>query len=261
MKRKLLKLTLALSLFLTLLAPALAEEVKVLLDVPAPYAEDVKWFPGGRYLVLILANYQKNEWSVVIVDLGTRAWRPMQWVKDRKELGKGPLACVQAGCGYMLSAQGKGLVIADPYEDPDCAMFAHQDARAERVGIGRFFPSSVLPGNLAVSASGRYATLRHIGPPPGPPEYYGDAFPVYRGLWIARMDLKKETWRDVQGENRRDPLIWELSPGLDVLTANWYYDPAEKLDRIAIITLTDPGEEEMRYDAKTARLLVLEVQP
>ena len=45
-----MKRLLPLALFLGFAAsalPALAEEVKVLLDLPAPGAEETRWFPGG----------------------------------------------------------------------------------------------------------------------------------------------------------------------------------------------------------------------
>jgi len=41
-----------LALLLAFLAPALAEGVKVLLEVPAPFTTDVRWFPDGRHLLL-----------------------------------------------------------------------------------------------------------------------------------------------------------------------------------------------------------------
>ena len=262
MKRNLLKLTLALSLFLTLLTPALAEEVKVLLDVSAPYAKDVKWFPGGRYLLVIFANYQEGDWNVTVVDLKTGRWKPVQWVKSRTKLGQGPRLCIGNKCGHMVSAQGRGVAVRNVYEDPDCDWDAHSDDRAIRMGSGAFFFEAIGPSNLAVSASGRYTVLRHIGPPPGPPAYYGDAFPVYSGLWITRMNLERESWYDVQEKLRRDPLIWELPSDRESLTANWYYDPAEKLDRLAVIDFTRPeAGVTAHYGEATVRLLVLEVQP
>ena len=50
-----MKRLLPLALFLGFAAsalPALAEEVKVLLDLPAPYTTDLRWFPDGRHLLL-----------------------------------------------------------------------------------------------------------------------------------------------------------------------------------------------------------------
>jgi len=263
MKRKLLKLTLALSLFLTLLVPALAEEVKVLVDISAPYAKDVKWFPGGRYLLVIFANYQEGDWDVTVVDLKTGRWKPVQWVKSRTQLGQGPRLCIGDKCGYMVSAQGRGVAVRNVYEDPDCDWDANYDAKLARMGVGYFLYEAVGPNNLAVSASGHYALLRYMGPyGEYDPEYYGDT-PIYlHGLWITRMNLVRESWDDVQAEQRRDPLIWELPPDRESLTANWYYDPAEKLDRLAVIDFTRPeAGVTAHYGEATVRLLVLEVQP
>ena len=53
----------------TLARPALAEEVKVLLDVPAPYAENVFWFPGGRYLLLVNRDWSGNYRRFVVYDV------------------------------------------------------------------------------------------------------------------------------------------------------------------------------------------------
>ena len=122
MKRNLLKLTVALSLFLVLLAPALAEEVKVLLDVPAPYAENVFFFPGGRYLLLVAQDGEYGNYRrFVIYDVEKKRWRPVTAEAGRREeLGEGPYVCADAECPFLVSVSGRYLKAEG--DEPECSL-------------------------------------------------------------------------------------------------------------------------------------------
>ena len=83
MNRALLRLALS---FTLLLIPALAEEVKVLLDVPAPYAENVFFFPGGRYLLLVSRDpHDYNSVRFIVYDIEAKRWIPVKEKVDKRD--------------------------------------------------------------------------------------------------------------------------------------------------------------------------------
>ena len=247
MNRALLRLALSLAL---LLAPALAEDVKVLLDVPISDVDDLQWFPGGQYLLLSLWA-DDNTLHSLILDAQTGRWRPVEWVEDRAGIGKGPITCVSIGrCDLAISASGRGASIPDYRYDPRCKRRNDEDM-LNRGAFGEFVNDALLPFALAISASGHYAYMRRWVP-------VDDGY--YEGFWIIRLEAGDkplwEAWSDALKEGRRTPLVWEVPPGRDVWTASWVYDPHGKPDRLAVVTRAE-GEP----DPGTFRLLILEVEP
>ncbi len=248
MNRALLRLALGLAL---LLAPALAEDVKVLLDVPISDVDDLQWFPGGQYLLLSLWA-DDNTLHSLILDAQTGRWRPVEWVEDRAGIGKGPITCVSIGrCDLAISASGRGASIPDYRYDPGCKEWITGYFARGGTAPGPLAFDTLTPSPMAISASGHYAYIRRWVP-------VDDGY--YEGFWIIRLEAGDkplwEAWSDALKEGRRTPLVWEVPPGRDVWTASWVYDPHGKPDRLAVVTRAE-GEP----DPGTFRLLILEVEP
>ncbi len=258
---------LASSLILLALAlPARGEEVRVLLDLPAPHANDLQWFPGGRFL-LVSQWADDNSIHAAVVDVDNRRWKPVRWVQNRSQLGPPPWTCIHVYCHLVVSASGTGVRVEDIYSDPACKSWINDDRMANRMVPGDMLYDAADPRNIAVSASGRYALMRLMSP--------GDEGPVFTGFWIIRFDpgpLEEwEAWDRAIAEQRREPLVWELPGDRRVWSATWLYDPAGGPDRIAILHgdrslfeawLQDTGRADLVRDYEASfRLLVLEVRP
>ena len=113
MKRTLVVLT----LLLASLSPALAEEVKVLVGISAPYATDVRWFPDGRHLLLASCSSEFPEdipypnCRFVVFDTKTQKATPVKLANERGDwqapdlvhlaLADGP------NCVWAISTSGK----------------------------------------------------------------------------------------------------------------------------------------------------------
>ena len=234
--KRLLPLVLLLGIA-TLARPALAEGVKVLVDVPVPFVDDLQWFPGGNYLLLSRTTGTGTAQSVVL-NVETGRWKPVQWVENRKQLGKKPWTCIRAAaCNLLISADAKGTWVENISTDPACA-WMHQGSPVYAPGPMLF--DSADPANVAVSASGRYALMRL--------RTIGEEGYEFHGFWIIRLKSREpdqhDAWRKAIAEGRRDPLIWELPDDRYIWMATWLYDPSGKPDRIAIV-----HGERGKYDA------------
>ena len=242
----------------TLARPALAEEVKVLVDLPVPLVDDLQWFPGGRYL-LVTHWADDNSIHSAVVDVETGKWKPVEWVANRKQLGKKPWTCIRIYCDVVVSAEGNGIRVDNIQTDPACADWINDEAMKGRYAMpGNILYDAAFPPNIAISASGRYALMRYQGE--------NDEGYLYTGFWIIRLEKNGleewMAWEKALEEHRREPLIWELPADRYVWMATWLYDPAGKPDRIAIVT-GDPATAGEQGDAwyESLRLLVLEVRP
>jgi len=263
--KRLLPLVLLLGIA-TLARPALAEGVKVLVDVPVPFVDDLQWFPGGNYL-LISRTTGTGTVQSVILNVNSGRWKPVQWVEDRKQLGKKPWTCIRAAaCNLLISADAKGTWVENISTDPDCAWVYQGDPV---YAPGPMLFDSADPANVAVSASGHYALVRKLVISEEYDYGYG-----YEGFWIIRFDPgtldPDQAWDKAVEEGRRDSLIWELPDDRYVWMATWLYDPSGKPDRIAIVHgerrkydawLEDPVNRSLDDYEKSFRLLVLEVLP
>ena len=250
-----MKRLLPLALFLGFAAsalPALAEEVKVLLDLPAPNTSDLQWFPGGRYL-LVSHWADDNSIHSVVVDVDQKRWKPVRWVQNRNDLGPPPWTCIRLYCNLVVSASGTGVKVEDLFTDPACKNWISDVRMANRFVPGDMLYDAAWPANIAVSPSGHYAMMRL--------QTVGEEGYEYEGFWIIRFDLgtleEWEAWDKALAEQRRTPLVWELPEDRAVFTATWLYDPSGGPDRIAIVH-GDPRETERGV---SMRLLVLEITP
>ncbi len=245
-----------LTLLLALLAPALAEEgVKVLVDVPAPHAENVFFFPGGRYLLLVAQDrHSTNYRRFVVYDIEKKRWRPVTAEAKRREgLGEGPYVCVAAECPFLVSVTGRYLMVSP--DEPECRL----DAKiyAEQIGW-RGWGTAADPIEHHVAASGRYVLYRaHILP--DEPHYIGVAADVA----ILRVPEDPNVWRGVVYDRyptnplETFPVLWRSDPARPVTTASWLHPLLGDRDRLALIT-TDRDDA---WNQATHRLVVLEVVP
>jgi len=237
----------------TLARPALAEEVKVLVDLPVPFVDDLQWFPGGKYL-LVSRTIGTGTAQSVVLNVETGRWKPVQWVENRNQIGQKPWTCIRAAaCNLLISVDAKGTRVDDISTDPDCAWVYQGDPV---YAPGPMLFDSADPPNVAVSASGRYALVRKLVISEEYDYGYG-----YEGFWIIRFDPGSldpdQAWDKAVEEGRRDSLIWELPRDRVVDAATWFYDPSGKLDRIAI----SHGDPKAKIWEESLRLLVLEVMP
>ncbi|GEM90724.1 hypothetical protein [Oceanithermus desulfurans] len=256
MKRNLLKLTLTLSLFLSLLAPALAEEVKVLLDVPAPYAENVFWFPGGRYLLLVARDGEYGNYRrFVVYDVEKKRWRPVTVEAGHREgLGEGPYVCVDAECPFLVSVAGRYLKAS--VEEPECRLDAKIYAEKQIGWNG--WGIAATPIEHHVAASGRYVLYRVRSFPEDP-----DSTGVAADVAILRVSNDEDVWFDVinnwlsTNPLETFPALWRSAHARPVTTASWLHPLLGHRDRLVLIT-TDRDDA---WNKATHRLVVLEVVP
>ncbi len=148
MNRALLRLALTLAL---LLAPALAEEVKALLDVPAPYATDVRWFPDGRHLLLASCSGEFPEdvpypnCRFVVFDTKTQEATPVKLANGRGNwqapgLVHVALADDRPNCVWAVSTSGKlysralpkGMAASGGFMDPKGSRLLVDDSRSDK---------------------------------------------------------------------------------------------------------------------------------
>jgi len=231
-----------------------AEEVKVLLDVPAPYAENVFWFPGGRYLLLVARDWNNvNYRRFVVYDVEKKRWRPVtQEVKHREELGEGPYVCIDTGCPFLLSVSGSYLKAEG--DEPECRL----DSKIQEQQIGQSgWGIAAWPIEHHVSASGRYVLYR-IFALPGDPDSIGVAADVA----ILRVPKDEDLWFDVIDDRyptnplETFPVLWRSEHARPVTTASWLHPLLGNRDRLVLIT-TDRDDA---WNLKTHRLVVLEVK-
>jgi len=252
MNRALLRLALSLTLLPTL---ALAEEVKVLLDVPAPYAENVFFFPGGRYLLLVAQDGEYGNYRrFVVYDVEKKRWRPVTAEAKRREgLGEGPYVCVDAECPFLVSVAGRYLKVSP--DEPECRL----DAKIYTEQIGQSgWGIAATPIEHHVAASGRYV-LYQIRSLPGDPDSIGVAADVA----ILQVPNDEDVWFDVIDHSlSTDPLetfpvLWRSAHARPVTTASWLHPLLGHRDRLVLIT-TDRDDA---WNETTHRLVVLEVEP
>jgi len=232
--------------------PALAEKVKVLVDVPAPYAENVFWFPGGRYLLLVNRDWSGNYRRFVVYDVDKKRWRPVTGeAKSRDELGEGPYVCVTAYCPFLVSVSGHYLKAS--VEEPECRL----DAKIYTKQIGwRGWGIAADPIEHHVSASGRYV-LYNVLILPNEPHYTGVAADVA----ILQVPNDRDVWFDVTSDHlptnplETFPVLWRSEHAHPVTTASWLHPLLGNRDRLVLIT-TDRDDA---WNKATYRLIVLEV--
>ena len=242
-----------LALILASLAPALAEKVKVLVDVPAPYAENVFFFPGGRYLLLVARDGEYGNYRrFVVYDVEKKRWRPVTAeAKRREELGEGPYVCVTAGCPFLVSVAGRYLKAS--VEEPECLL--RSKIYEQQIGQSGWGIAAT-PIEHHVAASGRYV-LYSILTLPNKPHYTGVADDVA----ILRVPNDEDVWFDVINNwLSTDPLetfpvLWRSAPARPVTTASWLHPLLGHRDRLVLIT-TDRDDA---WNKATHRLVVLEV--
>ncbi len=250
MKRRLILMILGLALSFL---PALAEEVKVLLDVPAPYAENVFWFPGGRYLLLVARDWHNvNYRRFVVYDVEKKRWRPVTGeAKSRDELGKGPYVCITADCPFLVSVSGWYLRAS--VEEPECRL----DAKIYTEQIGEVgFGIAAWSIEHHVAASGRYV-LYNVRSLPEDPDSTGVAADVA----ILQVPNDRDVWFDVTSDHLSTnpletfPVLWRSEHAHPVTTASWLHPLLGNRDRLVLIT-TDRDDA---WNKATYRLIVLEV--
>jgi len=233
--------------------PVLAEEVKVLLDVPAPYAENVFWFPGGRYLLLVNRDWSGNYRRFVVYDVDKKRWRSVTGeAKSRDELGEGPYVCVTAYCPFLVSVSGHYLKAS--VEEPECRL----DAKIYTKQIGwRGWGIAADPIEHHVAASGRYVLYKVRSLPEDP-----DSTGVAADVAILQVPENPDVWRSViyQYPLSSDPLetfpvLWRSEHARPVTTASWLHPLLGNRDRLVLIT-TDRDDA---WNKATYRLIVLEV--
>ena len=242
--------------------PALAEEVKVLLDLPAPGAEETRWFPGGRFLVVAdwfdaqrdplgTVNTFGNDLRFAVVDLETGNWRPAVPVDSKDELGDRPWTCLGShDCTVLVSASGRFVKVER--DDQECAR-ARAMSRGDKV-LDKLFFENVWPPTLKVSRSGEYVLIVGQGYPPDPDGHRGYD---YFDAQIVRTGDGVSNWVDAILGEAEYTVVWSLPDDRAILGGGWAYDHAGLLDRLALITADrrDPD------DRATWRLLVVEVRP
>ncbi len=250
------RILVVLALILALLSPALAEEGKVLLDVPAPYAENVFWFPGGRYLLLVAQDGEYGNYRrFVIYDVEKKRWRPVTAEATRREgLGEGPYVCVDAECPFLVSVSGRYLKAEG--DEPECRL----DSKIYEQQMGwAGWGHAADPIEQHVAASGRYVLYR-IRSLPGDPDSIGVAADVA----ILRVPEHPELWRSVIHKRRLSsdpletfPVLWRSAHARPVTTASWLHPLLGHRDRLVLIT-TDRDDA---WNKATHHLVVLEVVP
>ncbi len=107
-----------LALLLAFLAPALAEEVKVLLEVPAPGIRNVMWFPDGRHLLLKgrFYNVESHRYDErhLVYDIETKKATPTRFLKRGERLLPPPrLLCYarDENCYLAVDTQGRFTIL------------------------------------------------------------------------------------------------------------------------------------------------------
>ena len=242
-------------LFLSLLFisfSAQAEEVKVLLDVPAPYAENVFWFPGGRYLLLVNRDWSGNYRRFAVYDVDKKRWRPVTGeAKSRDELGEGPYVCIDTGCPFLLSVSG--LYLKAEGDEPECSL----DSKIQERQIGwRGWGIAAWSIEHHVSASGRYVLYKVRSLPEDP-----DSTGVAADVAILRVPNDRDIWFDLTSDHlptnplETFPVLWRSEHARPVTTASWLHPLLGDRDRLVLIT-TDRDDA---WNKATYRLIVLEV--
>ena len=232
----------------------------MLLDLPTPGAEEVRWFPGGRFLVVAdwfdaqrdppgAVDTFGNDLRFAVVDLETGSWRPGIQVDSKDELGDRPWTCLGSDdCTVLVSASGRFVKVGR--DDQECSP-AWARSRGHKVKEILFF-ENVWPPALKVSHSGEYVLVTGQGYPPDPDGHRGyDYFDVQ----IVRTGNDVSDWMNaIRGESGF-PAVWSLPDDRAILGGGWAYDQAGLPDRLPLVTAArrDPD------DSSTWRLLVVEV--
>jgi len=234
--------------------PASPEEVKVLLDVPAPYAENVFFFPGGRYLLLVAQDGEYGNYRrFVVYDVEKKRWRPVTAEAPRREgLGEGPYVCVDAECPFLVSVAGRYLEAS--VEEPECRLDAKIYAEKQIGWNG--WGITATPIEHHVADSGRYVLYRVRSFPEDP-----DSTGVAADVAILRVPNDEDVWFDVinnwlsTNSLETFPVLWRSAPARPVTTASWLHPLLGHRDRLVLIT-TDRDDA---WNKTTHRLVVLEV--